>query len=61
MWLPILAPLCLEQPLAQTIREAGNGDGNEPFSSSSRNEQGKVHLDYLPGRWLTGGGFQPDG
>jgi hypothetical protein len=60
MWLPKLAP-CLERSLAQTIREADSGDGDEPFSSSSRDEQGRVHLDDLPGRWLTGGGFQPDG
>jgi hypothetical protein len=36
------------------------GDGDD-FSSSSRNEQGGVHHDDLPGRWLTGLGFQPDG
>ena len=35
--------------------------GRGSFSSSSRNEQGRVHLDDLPGRWLTGQGFQPDG
>jgi hypothetical protein len=60
MWLPKLAP-CLEQLLAQTIREADNGDGNELFHPRRATSRAKIHLDYSLGRWLTGGGFQPDG